>query len=157
MKSLRNTNNDDDDQFSTFKVTPQFQNYVARHLEKMLEESLSKQLKSYPSNAEDIPKRKRKKCRIKLLSDSKHCLKVTDQNVDNTELVNSINAKNAKYRMNKNYDSDEDLDKFKTVAVSPETILAQTEVSHWAKRRKRQVFAYKKLKDGKLHNLEECK
>ncbi|KAL3271256.1 hypothetical protein HHI36_021747 [Cryptolaemus montrouzieri] len=121
---------DEDDQFKLFKVTPQFQNYVAKALSRKLEEYLKTRLKEYPSRNE---KQVEMLDCIKLLNSSRYPISTKDMNEDNS--VNKINYSHCN-RLKK-YSKVIDESELKSVVITGEDILnfkeqniGQIEVRH---------------------------
>lgn len=102
----------------------------------------------------EVPRKKRKKGGVKLLSDSKYFLEVTEKSTteDTESTRHNVLAKSLK---NKNkIDSEVTKDLLKQVAISAEDILSKKEVKNWSKRSKAAVFHYKKTKNGQLKLVE---
>lgn len=145
--SLRITK-DENEQFNFLKVTPEFRNFVAKHLTKLLDNKLERELE-YDAYNREI-KRKRKNSGVRLFSHSKKLLKVGEN------LTRNINLCTNKTRINTVLKqdivaTDEDL---RILAVSGEYILSKKDTEHWSNRSKSETFTYKKNKNGKLEIIE---
>ncbi|RZC39763.1 C12orf43 -like [Asbolus verrucosus] len=136
LQSLRRSK-DDDEQFNSFRVSPEFRGYVAKHLSTMLDEVLKHKL-DHSMKHENHPKTKRRKGGVKLLRTSPHYLKLKS---NNSELVRHKIAPETP-------EDDDDDDRFKSVAVTPEEILSQKETKHWSNRSKARVYSYIQTKHG---------
>ncbi|XP_018573099.1 uncharacterized protein C12orf43 homolog [Anoplophora glabripennis] len=149
LPSLRKTKNEEG-HFS-LKVTPEFRDYVARQLTSILDRKLDKKFADLPDP--EVPRKKRKKVGVKLLSESKHFLELSEEiSAENkASAVHNATAKRAKNSKGVN-EVTEDL--LKEVAVSGEDILSKKEVRNWSKRSKAPVFHYKKSKNGQLKLVE---
>lgn len=145
--SLRITK-DENEQFNFLKVTPEFRNFVAKHLTKLLDNKLERELE-YDAYNREI-KRKRKNSGVRLFSHSKKLLKVGEN------LTRNINLCTNKTRINTVLKqdivaTDEDL---RILAVSGEYILSKKDTEPWSNRSKSETFTYKKNKNGKLEIIE---
>ncbi|EFA03353.1 hypothetical protein TcasGA2_TC013338 [Tribolium castaneum] len=133
-QSLRRSK-DEDEQFNLFRVSPEFQNYVAKHLSQILDKLLKERLET--KNYENYVKPKRRKSGIKLLRDSVHCISVKTRDV----------APQVKKRQVEEDESDNEA-KFRAVAVSADDILSKKDTKHWSTRSKAPVYAYYKTQQG---------
>ncbi|KAJ3652745.1 hypothetical protein Zmor_018683 [Zophobas morio] len=133
---------DEDEQFNLFRVSPEFRNYVAKHLSSLLDKVLEKQLTSDSSVCDGSIKPKRRKSGVKLFRNSPHYIKVKTKDVsgDDTLVRRTIVAKSDVDPV-----SDEQL---RLIAVNPEDILSQKDVKCWSTRTKAPVYNYVKTKSG---------
>ncbi|CAG9770079.1 unnamed protein product [Ceutorhynchus assimilis] len=140
---------DDDEQFNLFRVTPEFQNYVAKHLSKTLEEELQKVLKSVKDTC--LKKKARKSGGIKLLSNSEKFLRI-----DKSSSVNNRSLESAQLVRKKILKKVEDIDEaeLKRVVVEPADILSKKDTKCWSTRSKAPIFNYKKNSEGSLVLIE---
>ncbi|CAH0551365.1 unnamed protein product [Brassicogethes aeneus] len=134
--SLRKSK-DEDEQFNLFHVTPEFRNYVAKHLSKLLEENLKKKLISVSDKCE---KKKKRKGGVKLLRNSEVFIKIS-KNKDE-----AIERKRKDILPCVSQDVSEN--ELKIIAVSGDDILERKGVESWCKRTKKKPFKYKKVKNG---------
>ncbi|XP_044739150.1 uncharacterized protein LOC123300619 [Chrysoperla carnea] len=139
--SLRPDKKCDLDEFSILKVTPEFQEFVAKNLRKLLDKEIDLYTSQNDPKATD-----NNTGGIKLFSNSTVILK------DNENYDLEISSKKPKKTSNENeIDLDEQI---KSVAVSPDDILSKKDTLFWSKRTKRKPFVYKKLSNGKLELVE---
>lgn len=144
---------DENDRFNLLQVTPAFQKYVAKQLSAILEKKLSKNLIECPNN---VFKQAKNKSRVKLFKNSASYLKVS-KTYESQQIACSAKRKQIKKRkiVNEYESSSEDEEnKLKTAAVSPEDILNKKDVQFWSKRSKASVFRYKKTTTGQLILIE---
>lgn len=147
LPSLR-PNQDEDDQFNLFRVTPQFQAYVAKHLSKLLEEKLQKVMTTVNGSNDTVPIKKNRKTGVKLLKSSLKFLRVSSS-VDNTSTVQPKVTKPKRKFSEEICQADLEI-----VAVEPEDILSQKDTKYWSKRTKAPVFHYKVSNEGSLVEIE---
>ncbi|XP_034192531.2 uncharacterized protein LOC117609889 [Osmia lignaria lignaria] len=134
-KSLRKNVEEKQNEFSNFGVTPTFQNYVAKKLNEILQNSVDDNNKV----EDDIINEKGNDLGIKLLNSSITCV-VTEKEVE----------KSQKRKIETTIDDEENYIKCKEVAVDPEWILSKVETKAWTSKRKEPEFQYKRLKSGIL-------
>ncbi|XP_065173286.1 protein CUSTOS-like [Atheta coriaria] len=149
--SLRRNVDAEDEALNLFHVTPEFQNYVAKHLADKLEKDLKHLEVAVPTIQETKPKRKAKG--IKLLHSSLHKLKVPKCNDSDVYEVSIHNAKVNKKLHDFDEEAHEEL--CKMVAVDGQDILSKKDVKYWSNRSKAEVFSYKKVKRGKYQYQEK--
>ncbi|XP_050302560.1 uncharacterized protein LOC126740530 [Anthonomus grandis grandis] len=137
---------DDDEQFNLFRVTPEFQIYVAKHLSRALEEKLLTLLK--PMKSIENSKVKKHKSGVKLFRDSKKFLKIEKYDASLVLNKQTISVKPRKHIQKVD---EEDI---KSLAISPEIILNKTETEHWSTRSKAPVYSYKRVSNGTLTLIE---
>lgn len=133
---------DEDEQFNTFGVTPEFQKYIGKHLSVILDAKLGNITKSKVSNKIPIKNETQTIGGIKLFSDSEHFL---DQVESNNKYVKNTRKYSGKVQI-----SEKD---FKNLAVSGEAILKKEDLKYWSKRTKGKVFSYRK-DNGQLMLVE---
>lgn len=150
LPSLRKTRNEQ--AHFDLKVTPEFRNYVAKQLTNILDRKLSKKFTDLQFQETEVPRNRQEKGGVKLLSDSKYFLEVSDEIVTQKKASVAHNIK-AKSLKNSNH-SEVSEDLLKEVAVSAEDILSKKEVKHWSQRSKAPVFRYKRTKNGQLKLAE---
>ncbi|XP_030747597.1 uncharacterized protein LOC115876061 [Sitophilus oryzae] len=133
---------DENEQFNLFHVTPEFQNYVARQLTKILDKYLEDKIQNIEYS--EIPKRKKYRSGVRLFSDSRHFLEEDKSTFKHHH--------NSGKKFNRKQDSGQCISKniLKVVAVDPETILSKQETKYWSNRSKAQIFRYKTSSDGIL-------
>lgn len=144
ITSLRK-NKDDDEQFNILGVTPEFQNYIAKHLSIILDKKLERVTKSKFTNQKYL--KSNTAGGIKLFSSSTIFIE---------DSVAEFNVKRACFKkQQKNFQKlIVDKDDFKNLAVSAEQILLKEDLKYWSNRSKGQVFSYKKNKNGQLMLVE---
>ncbi|XP_044267899.1 protein CUSTOS-like [Tribolium madens] len=133
QESLRRSK-DEDDQFNLFRVSPEFQNYVAKHLSQILDKMLKDRFET--KNYENFIKPKRRKSRIKLLRDSPHYISVKIRKVMPQVKKSEVE------------DESDNEAKFRTVVVSPDDILSKKDTKHWSTRSKAPVYTYYQTEQG---------
>ncbi|KAH1011689.1 hypothetical protein HUJ04_001007 [Dendroctonus ponderosae] len=145
--SLRKTQ-DEDEQFNLFRVTPEFQQHVAKHLSQIIEDKLQK-LTKIVENKDSVPTQKKRKAGVKLFSNSDKVLKVIKVNNLEKQCLPRARPLNLKRAY-------EPIDEsaLKEVAVSSEDILSQKETKSWSNRSKAPVYHYKQSSDGQLVLVE---
>lgn len=150
MKSLRKTQNDDD-QFNELKVTPEFQRFVAKKLSQLLDAQLTEKITN--KHRKTIKKRKSDSGDggVKLLKKSHVYL-----DIDFVPEAPTVDRK-ARRKRRKIDDEDDELEKVKAAAVEPERILAQTDIKHWAKLCTKPHFKYKQNETGSLVLVDDKK
>nr|CAH7727003.1 unnamed protein product [Callosobruchus chinensis] len=148
--SLRKSK-DEDEQFNLFKVTPQFRQHVAKHLDRILDSSLKyKELKV----ADETYKKKTKQCcgGVKLFSSSERVLDLLDAEKKRPEVHEIDSLKRAdRYRKLKVKVDEESL---REVVVTGEDILSRESTKQWSRRGKAPIFEYKKQENGQFVLVE---
>ncbi|CAH1959373.1 unnamed protein product [Acanthoscelides obtectus] len=139
---------DEDEQFNLLKVTPQFQQYVSKQLDTILDSSLKyKKLKVSTATVDCKRSTKEYSGGVKLFHTSETVL--DDSSVDFEDISSksfSIEYKKLKV--------DVDEESFKEVVVTGEDILSRESTKHWSKRGKAPMFEYKKQKNGQITLIE---
>lgn len=138
---------DEDEQFNTFGVTPEFQKYIGKHLSAILDKKIEKNTISKVFNTICIKNESQAIGGIKLFSDSEYFLELKEYQVES----NNNYVKHIRTHANKSHISKED---FRNLAVSGESILKKEDLKYWSKRTKGKIFSYKKLDNGQLMFLE---
>ncbi|XP_071057161.1 protein CUSTOS-like [Onthophagus taurus] len=131
-----------------FDVTPEFQGYVAKSLGKILDKHLNELLIDKLIEGErKTKKKKRLKRGVKLFYDSEDYI---DLNHDDVTASNK-----PRFLINKNLGYNEhNKEEIKSIVVSSEDVLNQTELKNWALINKGKLFRYKKDKNGLLNSIE---
>lgn len=138
---------DENEQFNTLGVTPEFQKYIGKQLSAILDEKLEKIIKSKVSNEKPVNGNNQTAGGIKLFSDSEYFLELNENQVDG----NIKHVKNTRKLTKKLQINEEDL---KSLAVSGEAILKKEDLKYWSNRTKGKVFSYKKVNNGQLMLIE---
>lgn len=145
LPSLRKSINEDE-QFNLFRVTPEFRNYVAKHLSAFLEKDLQKVL--HQVQTEQVSHKKKHNCGIKLFKTSTVKIKKFEaDDIDQSKIPQRFALKKNAINVNK--------DDLKQIAISGEEILKGKGTEHWSKRVKRKPFVYQKEKNGTLVNVSD--
>lgn len=142
---------DEDEQFNLFRVTPEFQNHVAKHLSKALEQKLQKLLTS-ATHIDNIPRKKRRKSCVKLFKSSKKFLKIDKNNIEDT----SSDKTNLVHRPFSKVGEQVDETLLKQVAVDPQAILSKKDTKFWSNRSKAPIYNYRKSSEGSLVLIESA-
>ncbi|XP_066262023.1 uncharacterized protein [Euwallacea similis] len=146
--SLRKSQ-EEDGQFRLFRVTPEFQNYVAKHLSSLLEKRLQKVLTTVDSDS--IPTKKSCKSRVRLFKNSQRFLKVAKTNNDSVQHIVKESLVKRPQKLSFHGIDEADL---QVLAVNPEDILSGKTTKFWSTRSKTSVFHYKQSSNGKLTLVE---
>lgn len=139
---------DEDEQFNLFRVTPEFQRYIAKHLSKTIEEKLQKLSKTFESN-DSVPTQKKRKAGVKLFSNSEKVLRT----IKVSKLESHRLPRARPLNLKRGYEPIDEAT-LREVAVSSEDILNQNETKSWSTRSKAPVYHYKQSSDGKLVLVE---
>nr|CAI5823996.1 unnamed protein product [Callosobruchus analis] len=150
--SLRKSK-DEDEQFNIFKVTPQFQQYVAKHLDRILDSSLKyKQFRI----ADETCRKRRKHTSggVKLFSSSDSVL--DDRGIDAEEDQSRVHEIYSLHRPDryKKLKVKVDEEALKEVVVTGSDILSRESIKHWSRRGKAPIYEYKKQENGHLVLVE---
>lgn len=132
LASLRNVKNEDA-QFNSPHIPSEFRNCIAKHLSSYLDRNIKYTTKTN----DDYIKPKRRKSGIKLFKNSQKKVKATSTK----ETYQKATKRKAEM-------SEDDEEKCRSVAVSSEDILSQTDTKHWSNRIKGQVYNYVKTNQG---------
>ncbi|KAL1502566.1 hypothetical protein ABEB36_007691 [Hypothenemus hampei] len=147
--SLRKTQ-DADEQFNLFRVTPEFQSYIAKNLAKVIEEDLQKCLIAKIKKPER-PRKTHRKSGVKLFSNSEKFLKITKNPVNDTGVQTFKQRRVTKVQKN----SPVSLEEIAKLAVNPEDIISGKETKFWSNRSKAPVYRYKKSTTDNILTLIE--
>ena len=149
MKSLRPSQEDEIDQFNSLNVTPEFQQYIGKCLNTILEKQLRTVMVENLTKCG--PKVKNVKSHVKLFSDSKDYVELIDEPA---EKITRRRPKIQKRKLSGDDSSGDEERKVKTVAVSPEHVLNKIDTKFWSSRSKAEVFHYRQCSNGELVNVE---
>ncbi|XP_020293541.1 uncharacterized protein LOC109859580 [Pseudomyrmex gracilis] len=148
-RSLRLSSNQEN-QFTNFGVTSEFQAFVAQKLDEMLERTIKLKNKKFTKLRDVEQKVKRKQSGIKLLSTSKTLLTAKEVTEIPVEQIPRPKKHKKHYEISENED---DLAKIREAAVDAEFIFSGSETKAWSDKRSDLVFKYKILKDGTLEQI----
>ncbi|XP_072388200.1 uncharacterized protein [Diabrotica undecimpunctata] len=139
----------ENDQFNNFKVTPEFQEYIARRLCWLLDKKLENEFK-YATDGTEVKSKRKKIGGIKLFSKSEKLITIgkTPNNIV-ALAFKPVNRTVGKYSAPVN------LDDLRYITVSGKDILLQKDITYWSNRTKSsKFFQYKQINNGTLELQE---
>ncbi|XP_050429450.1 protein CUSTOS-like [Adelges cooleyi] len=134
--SLRHIIEDEGHDYNFIKVTPEFQNFVAKHLFKHLE-----------SEIVEKKHKKKKTCSAENIQKGIHLFKGSATLIDNVTFQPTLRTHRKKAQQHRD-DERLILERASEVAVSTEQVLNREEVKHWAKVTKGKVMQVRPNGEG---------
>uniref|UniRef100_A0A6P7F842 Protein CUSTOS n=1 Tax=Diabrotica virgifera virgifera TaxID=50390 RepID=A0A6P7F842_DIAVI len=141
---------DENEQFNNFKITPECQEYIAKHLCLLLDKKLENEFK-YATDDTEVKSKRKKIGGVKLFSKSEKPIKIE-------KLPSNIVALTFKpvNRTVTKYSAPVNLDDLRAITVSGKDILLQKDIKHWSNRTKSsKFFQYKQTNNGTLELQEQ--